>query len=101
MGATPADLASKKAIAAVRRTLDAGRKRYVLTRGVLSAGIPLFFLMSVLPSLGLVPWLEESLDNPVFNILTGAVLWPLAGYLLGLVLWRRLEWRYDALSRRQ
>ena len=73
--------------------------RFILLWGVLGAGVPLFVLMSLLPSLGVVSWLPESTEKPLFNILTGAALWPFAGYLIGLLIWRGLEWRYDALMR--
>jgi len=89
------------ALRRVRRVLDGGRFRFILTWGVVCAGLPAFVLMSLLPSLGVVSWLPESMDRPLFNILTGAILWPIAGYLLGLVIWRGFEWRYDALSRRK
>ena len=101
MAKSPVDPKLARTLASIRRRLDGGRKRYVTTRGVLGTGLPLFLAMSLLPSLGMVPWLRESAEAPVFNILTGAVLWPLAGYLLGLVLWRSLEWRHDALMRKR
>lgn len=100
MSARPTDPKTAQSIASLRRILDSGRNRFILTWGVLVAGVPLFVLMSLLPSLGVVSWLPESTEKPLFNILTGAVLWPIAGYLLGLVLWRAMEWRYDALMRR-
>ena len=98
--ARPSESSNDKAIASIRRVLDGGRGRFVVRWGVLAAGVPLFILMSLLPSLGWVSWLPESMEKPAFNIVTGAVLWPIAGYLLGLVIWRALEWRYDALLRR-
>lgn len=89
----------EESIAALRRTFDRGRTRFIVIWGVVAAGVPLFVLMSLLPSLGVVSWLAESRERPAFNIISGAVLWPIAGYLFGLVLWRGLEWRYDALMR--
>lgn len=100
MSAPPSDPKTARSIASLRRVLDGGRTRFILRWGVLGAGVPLFVLMSLLPSLGAVPWLAESMERPWFNVLTGAVLWPIAGYLLGLILWRAMEWRYDALMRR-
>ncbi len=100
MSARSSDPETARSIASLRRILDAGRTRFILTWGVLAAGLPLFVLMSLLPSLGYVSWLPESAEKPLFNIGTGAILWPIAGYLLGLVIWRALEWRYDALMRR-
>jgi len=95
------DSKTQASIASLRRVLDGGRHRFILVWGVLCAGAPLFVLMSLLPSLGVVGWLPESTEKPWFNILTGAILWPIAGYLLGLVIWRAMEWRYDALMRRK
>lgn len=100
VGATPKNDGTAKRLAAIRRILDSGRSRFILIWGVGGAGVPLFVLMSLLPSLGLVSWLPESTEKPLFNIITGALLWPLAGYLLGLVIWRALEWWSDALARR-
>lgn len=100
MSAKPSESHSADSIRRLRRILDGGRTRFILTWGVLVAGVPLFVLMSLLPSLGVVSWLSESTEKPIFNIVTGAVLWPIAGYLLGLVVWRGVEWRYDALMRR-
>lgn len=101
MSADPDTPRAARSIARMRRILDRGRMRFIISWGVIGAGVPLYLMMSLLPSLGWVPWLAESTDKPVFNILTGAVLWPVAGYLLGLVVWRALEWRYDALMQRK
>ncbi|MBE2214708.1 MAG: hypothetical protein IAE82_12625 [Opitutaceae bacterium] len=100
MSSTSPDPKNTESIRRLRRILDGGRTRFIVRWGVLAAGVPLFVLMSLLPSLGLVAWLAESTEKPVFNIATGAILWPIAGYLLGLVIWRAFEWRYDALMRR-
>lgn len=101
MSAPSPDSKDAESVATLRRVLDGGKTRFIVRWGVLAVGVPLFVLMSLLPSLGLVAWLPESLDHPLFNILTGAALWPFAGYLIGLLIWRGLEWRYDALMRRK
>jgi len=100
MSGEPEDSCKARAIVRLRRILDRGRGRFVVRWGLLGTGVPLWLLMSLLPSLGWVAWLPESVERPVVNIVVGAVLWPIAGYLVGLLFWRAMEWRYDALMGR-
>lgn len=62
-----------------------GKTRFIWFRGVLSWGLPMFILMTLL-----FPLLLDSTDVGYSwsRILFGAIIWSVGGYAFGWVMWR-------------
>ena len=65
-----------------------GRSHYVLTRGVIGWGIPMYVVMTVVPSLRADP------SPTAFYFLWQAGLWGSAGALFGAVIWHFSETQF-------
>ena len=66
------------------KDVQMGRLKYILYKGVLLWGVPMFFIMTFL-----LPRLSESnrgVDTQ--SIIVGAVIWTIAGTVFGWALWR-------------
>jgi hypothetical protein len=70
---------------------EKGHLHYVLFNGIVAWGLPMFFVMAVLPYFFGVPLRGQGI---ISNLLFGAVLWPVAGTLYGLSTWYFCEKYY-------
>jgi uncharacterized protein YfiM (DUF2279 family) len=66
-------------------TRQMGKRRFILQRGVLAWGIPMYLFMAALPAI------NGRVEATVFYFLWQACLWGAAGALFGFVIWHFSE----------
>ena len=78
-----------KQLEAWKKSREKGMLHYVLIGGVLSYGLPMFVVMTLIVyRTELSPW----------NIGLSAVIWALGGALFGLAMWYIQEWQFRKAS---
>ena len=78
-----------KQLEAWKKSREQGMLRYVLVSGVLSYGLPMFVVMTLM-----VHRTELSMQNVGLS----AVIWTLAGALFGIAMWCIQEWQFRKAS---
>lgn len=89
---------SARDLARVKRAHDMGKTKFILLRGVLGWGVPMFVVLTVLPAFRAVPWFPFVAVNPTLAVPLGAVIWLGGGCFLGAWLWKTIERRYAELT---
>lgn len=83
-----------------RQVRTTGKRNFVLKVGVIRVGGTMFALMTALDLLRNRPFRRGVVDY-VFEIVLGLLVWPLAGYCWGAVMWRFYEWHFSRASSQQ
>src|SRR5215467_13319796 len=81
-----------------RKVRDTGKKNFVWKTGVLRFGGTMFVVMTALDLFRYLPLRSGVADNLFeifFQIIIGLLVWPLAGYFWGVLMWRFYEWHFS------
>ena len=74
-----------------------GKKRFVLRVGVMRWGGSMFVLMTALDLIRKTTRQRTAIDY-VFEIALSLLVWPLAGYVCGLLTWSALEKKFSGVG---
>ncbi len=66
----------------------AGKRRFILMRGVLGWGCPMAFVVSIMS------WVRNSYTLSNRHLILNFIIWPIGGLLFGWRLWNRMEKKY-------
>ena len=81
--------ASRKSrdLARLRKSLALGPTKFILLRGVLGWGLPMFVLFTLLPAMRVIAVFPIIATRPAVFVPLGAVIWFGGGYLVGRWMW--------------
>jgi hypothetical protein len=82
---SPAQIERRKKIQAK------GRKYYIFYRGILTWGMPVFALTTLLKWYDKYGWhVPPRQGDLYFDVLLGLVLWSAGGYIFGAIMWKQI-----------
>jgi hypothetical protein len=82
---SPAQIERRKKIQA------GGRKHYIFYRGILTWGMPVFALTTLLKWYDKYGWhVPPRRGDLYFDVLLGLVLWSAGGYIFGAIMWKQI-----------
>jgi hypothetical protein len=77
-----------------------GRKNFIWKFGVIRYGGTMFIVMTALDLFRHQPFRRDLADY-LFEIILGLLIWPLAGYCWGVLMWRFYEWHFSRTTGQQ
>jgi len=84
MGPSPKQIESRNRIRAK------GRKHYLVYTGIIRFGMPMFVLTTLWNWYEKYGWHIPPRGYLWFSVISGLVIWPVAGYCWGAFMWKRL-----------
>ena len=95
MNETPASVELPRDLKNWEALRQRGKKRFILITGVLSYGVPMFFVMTFF-----VNRKSEVMPEPL-RLGISLVIWLLGGAVFGLIMWKLNEGRYQKFLAKQ
>lgn len=81
---------SREQIERLKQRLAKGRKHFIIHRGILGFGVPVFVLATLWNWYDHYGWHLPSTQELVLSIVIDAVIWSVAGYVFGAIMWNYL-----------